>query len=239
MKDVKYTLKAIVKHSEGTKAVWKSWLRRLWRPYVLLALSSAVCAYAFVAIACDTLLPVYIYGRSVGNFSHVLGIVGFNAIWLTVFVITLALAIFASIKAHKAMRRVVGKYEKRELGRNRKNLLIVENCFIVCGTMLVAGIPVLTLFLSALAAARSGMLVEKVATPTWVTVAFIGCAVMGMLLLEEVLTFARLTFREISPITTPSTEVNIEKNETENNTDGALAAGSNIGDGIATTAQND
>lgn len=239
MKDLKYTLKAIVKHPEGAKAVWRSWLRILWLPYSSLALAKGLCALCFTKIACDTILPVVIYGRSAGSYSRVLSIVGVDIVVLSLFVVFLILAILAAFKAHKAMRRVVKKYELRELSRNRKNLLYVENTFILLTTMLVAFMPPLVIFFSALAAARSGMLLEQTPMPTWIACTFVATMFVGTLLLEAVLTLVRLTFREISPLTTSPAEENIETNETENNTDGALAADSHNGNGFATTAQND
>lgn len=232
MKDIKIALKAIVTSKRMGKSVWREGLSTTYKDYLALALVSAVCAYSFLVIACDTLLPIWVYGRSTGEWGHVMKLVGISPVWATAFVATLVLTIVCSARAHRAMKRFVGRYDSRELAGNRKNLLIVECTFCAFAAIWVGMVPPLVIFFSALASARESMLQEPVATPTWVVVVFTVSICAAMLLVEVTLTFVRLAFRNISKDT--SAEENKNNNhDTEDNIDGLIASDSNDSFGLS------
>lgn len=237
MKDIKITLKAIVSRKRTGKSVWREGVSRTWKDYLALALVVAVCAYSFMTIACDTLLPVFIYGRSTGEWGHVMLLVGISPMWAVAFVTTLVLAVVCSVRAHRVMKRFVGQYDSRELAGNRKNLLIVECTFCVFAALWVGMVPPLVIFLSALASARESMLQDSVATPTWVIAAFIGSVCSALLLVEMTLTFVRLTFRDITEKITVEDNKN-NNHDTEDNIDGLITSDSNVGNGLTATQKD-
>lgn len=212
MIDVKYTLKAITGHEKGTPALWKSWCKALWRDYLYLAVTSAAFAAMVLLVARKILVPMFgAAATSSVSFPSTYSVAEY-VILFALLALVLAITIFCSLRAHKAMRRVVAGYEKKEMSAERRNLLLVENTMIIMASLVVAFLPPFALFVSALAAESSLMAgvadtsASEVSTmPFWAVKSFCVTAFFGMLFVECVLTFVRLTFRSLV----------VEQNETQ------------------------
>lgn len=232
MKDLKKAIKALTERSEVVKPLWRQWLKPLWKNFVLLAAFVATAALALMKVSCDTILPVWIYGREVGDVSLVFGLVGIDMMWLTVFVLAVVLAGYMAYRSHKAMAGVLDRYSRLDMTKNRRNLLLTENTLLLIAACIVGGLPVVVLFASSLAAALSGMALDDVVTPRWVPVAFWSCCALAVILLQVVATFVRGTFRKLEFL-----DCEIEINE-EDNTIDSLVDDDNSGIGFAAIAPN-
>lgn len=199
MVDIKNTLKAAF---VGCKA----WSRQLWKAYVLLAVAAAVLVYALMRISASTLMPIWAFGLGVKDWELILSIIGLDVVWSIVLVVALVATIVASVFAHKAMKAFVRGFDKKELGRSRRNVLAAYAVLMLLGTVAVAFLPTVVLFVSYVAAALSGMMYDEVASPAWVHIATLLCTAVGVLLCEVVATFVRLCYREI-PAAAPTAEV--------------------------------
>lgn len=234
MKDFKKTIKALTERSEVAKPLWRRWIKLLWKDFVFLAVLVATAAYALLKISCDTILPVLIYGREVGDVSLVLSLVGVDMLWLAVFVLAVALAGYMAYRSHKAMAGVLNRYSRLDMNKNRRNLLLTENTLLFIAACVVGGLPAVVLFASSLAAALSGMALDDVVTPRWVAVAFWLCSALAIMLLQVVATFVRGTFCNLE---FPDDEIQKEINE-ENNTIDSLVDDCNSSMGLAAIAPN-
>lgn len=192
MKDLKNTLKRIVEHESGTKPLWRVWMLAVWRPYVALAAAADLAAIALLVVSREVLLPVIGGGAALGE-----AMSGASIAWCIAFVLAAAAAVYASIVAHKAMKRVVGQYAEAELARGRRNLLLAESASIVATACWVAALPAVVVFVSAVAAKSSAMFAPAPATPLWAWVTYAMSIALGMLLVEITLTIVRLAFRRI------------------------------------------
>lgn len=198
MKDLKYTLKELVKHEKGTKSLSKRMLKALWRDFVVLAVAVSVLAYAVLRVSTQIAIPMR--GLSLadaGQFDFTASLAE-NVVLSVLLIAAAVLAVFASIRAHRTMRAFVGGFERKDMGRERRNLLLVENTFIVLAILLVAALPAFVLFASAIASACSAETADAIAVPMWAISAFCVTAFVGMLMVEAVLTVVRLTFRELA-----------------------------------------
>lgn len=194
MKDVKSTLRAIVKHEKGTKAPWRAMSRRLWRTYTLLAVAVAALASSVRTFCCTIVVPMTGFRGCDGTIAYstaeqvmLYGITG----------VCLIAAVGASVLAHKAMRNVVTGYPEKTMSTKRRNMLRLVNTLLVIGTLTVAFLPALTVFISAITASSIAT-PDTPAIPTWGHIAFCLTTFFGMLAVEAILTFVRLTFREIT-----------------------------------------
>lgn len=190
MKDIKNTLK-------GTLGHYKTWVKILWKHYLLLAVVAAVAAFAFWQICRSTLLPLAIYCQETDDWGLIFSILGIDVLWLTIFILGLVATVVCSVLAHKAMKRVVQGFEKKELGTSRRNLLLTEGVIIMLGIIIVTFLPVAVLFASGLAASMSGLMLDNVPTPAWANIAFVLCTALAVFVCEVFMTFVRLLFREI------------------------------------------
>lgn len=204
MKDVKYTLKAITKHEKGTSALWKAWCKMLWRDYLGLAVAFAAFAAMVLLVARKVAVPMIGAASTSGIAFPSTYSVAEYVILFAILIFVLAITVFCSLRAHKAMLRVVTGYEKTEMSAERRNLLLVENTLLTVAALVVAFLPPFALFVSALAAENSLMAgvadtsVSEVSTmPFWAVKSFCVTAFFGMLFVECVLTFVRLTFRSL------------------------------------------
>lgn len=233
MKDLKYTLKRSVQHAKGTKALWKMWTARLWRKFLLLAVTAALCATALLYVSADVLQPVMADGARWADVMTARGIA-----WTIALVLSAPVAVWASVVAHRAMKKVVGQYARNDMSQGRRRLLMAEAAAIVITACWVAALPVIVVFVSALAARQSAMAADVVVTPMWVPTCYFLAALLGMLTVEIVLTFVRMAFRQL-PETIPSTNDNESPdNEQENDTDSHAHADGTDGHGIATAAKD-
>lgn len=212
MKDVKYTLKAITKHEKGTSALWKAWCKMLWRDYLGLAVAFAAFAAMVLLVARKVAVPMIGAAATSGIAFPSTYSVAEYVIMFAILIFVLAITVFCSLRAHKAMLRVVTGYEKTEMSLERRNLLLVENTLLTVAALVVAFLPSFALFVSALAAENSLMAgvadtsASEVSTmPFWVVKSFCVTAFFGILFVECVLTFVRLTFRSLV----------VEQNETQ------------------------
>lgn len=205
MKDIKNTLRALVTSpatsDEGpteTLPLWRNVARRTWRSYLIPPLGGAICAYGFLQACCRTLVPLYVYSGEGRDWRRVLAAVGVDYVALVLLVMGGAVAVYGAWRAHGSMKAVVGTRVRHDMGANRRNLLIAENALLLLAALWVGVLPVVVIFASALAAARSGMMGEDVATPLWASAGVGVATFLALLLLEVVMTFARLTFRELT-----------------------------------------
>lgn len=212
MKDVKYTLKAITKHEKGTSALWKAWCKVLWRDYLGLAVAFAAFAEMVLLVARKVAVPMIGAAATSGVALPSTYSVAEYAVMFVLLILVLAIMAFCSLRAHKAMLRVVKGYEKTEMSAERRNLLLVENTLLTTTALVVAFLPAFALFVSALAAENSMMAgvadsstVTVSTMPFWALKSFGVTAFFGMLFVECVLTFVRLTFRSLV----------VEQNETQ------------------------
>lgn len=200
MKDLKLTLKAAF-------ANWLPWSKTLWKSYLLLAAVVSLFVYASMRVTATTLLPIAMFWSEIHDWILVLAIVGLGAVWDAVSLLMLVAALVVSVKTHRRMRAFVTQYRRREMGRSHRNVLTVNVVLLTLGSMIVALLPTVVLFVSYNVAALSGMMLDEVATPTWLHTAVLICTFVGVLFCEIVLTFARLCYREVSiPDNTPENE---------------------------------
>lgn len=204
MKDLKYTLKRIATAENGAQALWQTWCKVLWRDYLYLAVSFAAAAAMVLLVCRKFIVPMFGAVASAGGGLPATYSVAEYVILFTLLALVLGIAIFCSLRAHKAMRRVVMGYEKKEMSRERRTLLLAENTILTLIAIGVAFLPALVLFVSALAAENSlmGSVAQASATgvqtmPSWAVTSFCVTTFLGMLFLECVLTFVRLAFRRI------------------------------------------
>lgn len=198
MKDIKITLKAVVEH-------WRTWQGKCWKTYVALAALVSVVAYSFMRVCGETLLPLWVFRLETEDWNLILALVEINLFWTVVLVVSVLVLPFASIKAHRAMKCLVSSYEKKELGKSRRNVLTAYAVVTMIATILVAVLPSVVVFISYIASCRSGMLLDEVATPMWAHTAIIICTFFGILFCEIAATIVRLFYKEI-PLATKNVE---------------------------------
>lgn len=197
MKDIKRALKALAVAENGRKPLWRVWTRRLWRPYVSLAVAVSVTAWAFFAVMYETLVPVYYYGTLTHEWRRAFGAVGISGVWAAVLVVALVASVVLSIVAHRAMRKVVMAFPRQEMGRNRRVLLTVETLTLVGVVLSVMLLPLLVIFTSGVAASRSAMIAEPTATPLWVPISVACITLAAVLVAEAAMTIARAARRAV------------------------------------------
>ena len=190
MKQIKYTLKACAQH-------WREWSKMLCRDYLLLALAATVVMVALLVIGRDTLLPLWICGNELGDWQLVLSVVPLNIVWLVVLVAGLSALGYSLVRGHLAMRRFVRQYAPLEMGRQQRAALVTLLVMLMLLFVVVLWLPAVTLTLSTLAAAYSGMMQDAIPTPVWMWVAFVACGLAAVLLCEVLMTFCRLCFRVV------------------------------------------
>lgn len=179
MKGIKSTIRHLIDHEKGQKPVWRTWAPKLWRDYLMLALCGASALFALMgtAIAC--------FADSGAQ----------RTPWIVALAISTILSVVGMVRAHKAMRKVLGNYERQEMGSNRRNLLLVEGFTLLCAVAWTAFLPLASLAASAWASAATGA--EGASAPWWAYAAFVVLAVVAIFALEVAMTFARATFRHL------------------------------------------
>lgn len=190
MKQIKYTLKVCAQH-------WREWGKLLWRDYLMLAVATAVVLVASVVVGRDTLLPLWIVGQELGDWQFALSVVPLSPVWLAVLVVGVVAMAWGMIRAHRAMRRVVGLFDPMQAGRQQKAAIVTLLVMLMTLLVVVLWLPTVTLSLSAMAAAYSGLMQDAVATPAWMWVAYVPCGAMAMMLCEVAMTFCRLCLRRV------------------------------------------
>lgn len=203
MKDIKITLKAVIEH-------WRTWQGKCWKTYVALAALASVVAYAFMRVCGETLLPLWVFRAETDNWDLILALVGINVFWTVVLVVSVLVLPFVSIKAHRTMKCLIGSYEKKELGKSRRNVLAAYAVVTMIATISVAVLPSVVVFISYIASCYSGMLLDEVATPIWAHTAIIVCTFLGILFCEVAATIVRLFYKEI-PLATNNVENEVRK----------------------------
>lgn len=210
MKDVKYTLKALVKYEIGNCSLWKAWCKALWRDYVALAVTFSVLSSMVLLFVRKVAVPMFGVAAESLDAAKPFGLlpstysVAEYIIMFVLLIFVFASTICCSIRAHKTLRRVVTEYEKKEMSTERRNLLLVENTILTTVSIIVAFLPLFSLFISALQAEinmttniASTSVVDTSSIPFWAVKSFCLTVFFGVLFVECVLTFIRLTFRTI------------------------------------------
>lgn len=193
MKDIKLTLKSIF-------ANWLPWGKMLWKPYLLFAAAASFFVYAFMRVSASALLPMAMLWSEIHDWGIVFAIVGLDILWSVLCLLSLVAAVVASVKAHLQMRNFIAQFTRREMSRSHRNVLIVNVVLITIGSIMVALLPMVALFVSYVVAALSGMMLDEVATPSWLHAAMLLCTFIGVLFCELVLTFVRLCYCELPEI---------------------------------------
>lgn len=188
MKDLKHTIKGIVPHA-------KAWKQQLWRAYLAFAVTAGMAVTSAFAILVpaegDTRMLDFLLGDGILQVSVSLIVAS------AIFVVSLSLSVYCSVRAHRRMQKVLSSYRRRELSRQRWNIIVVELTLMLMVALTAFLLPTLILLLSALQATYSGMMLDVVYTPAWAWPAVFIFSVSGMLLLEIVATFCRCCFREL------------------------------------------
>lgn len=200
MKDIKSTVKAMIAH-------WQTWTKELWKHYLLFAAMVTVFAYSFMRVCATTLMPIALLWSETHNWDFILAIVGLDIVWVTVCLLSAIAMAGASVVAHRQMKRVVGKYEKREMSKSHRNVLTCNVLMLFLGSVMIALLPASVVFVSYNAAALSGMMLDSVPTPTWVHASMFSSTFAGILFCEIMATFSRLCYRDIS---IPATDTDYE-----------------------------
>lgn len=190
MKQLKITLKMCAQH-------WREWCKALYRDYLLLALTATLMLVAVLLLSRDTLLPLWVVGHELGDWQLTLSLIPVNVVWVVVLIVALVAMVWSMIRAHRAMRCVVGQFSPVSLGRQQKAAVITLLVMLMIPVLLTLWLPTVTLMLSALAAAYSGMMQDAVPTPVWMWMAFVPCGIMAVTLCEVAMTFCRLCLRTI------------------------------------------
>ena len=194
MKDLKQTIVGIVPH-------YRNWTKRLWKPYLLTALtlgalSTVVFSILMPIAASDDAMLSFVVGETLVQVSPVLIVAVLAGL------ASLALSVAFAIKAHKAMRKVLLDFPKTNLTRQRRNVLLVELVFMVLLVLMALSLPVLTLWLSALSANRCSILLDEIHSPWWPWASVFIVSTIAATILLVTFTFIRACFYELNPVKT-------------------------------------
>lgn len=172
----------------------REWLQKLWMPYALLAAMAGVFMALMLKSCVSTFFPLIEWWRMIGDWAIAMEMVNADVLWTTLAALSFIALVGISWFAHVAMTRVLRVYPARELRGRRKVLhLLMSACFMLV-VIAVTWMPVLTLILSADAAAVSEVWSDAVTTPVWVWLCAFLFTALATFICEWAMTICRLTF---------------------------------------------
>lgn len=190
MNDLKETLDALSR-------LGSEWWRRLWLPYGVLAVVTGVFVTLLLKSCASTFFPLIEWWRLTGDWALAMEMVEADVVWSSLTGVAFVALFPASWMAHRAMVRVVEGYDQRNHRGRRRVLGVLTAAGIMAVTLVVAWMPVVTLFLSAHATALSEVWDDAVVTPAWVCASAFVAAAAAMFLAEWAMTLCRLMFKNL------------------------------------------
>lgn len=190
MKELKDTLCALGKY-------WRQWAKTLALSYSALAVGVAASVTVLLKMSLDAFFPVWELWRAHDDWDAAVKAVPVSMVWTAVLGLLVVATASAAWRAHRSMRSVIDTFEDRALVGRDFAIPALTGSMMMAAAMMVMWMPIVVIFISGDAAARSVVLGDEVPSPLWVWVVCAVSAFLATFVSEICMTVVRLMFRKV------------------------------------------